>query len=149
MLIQFDAAPALAEAPFRKLGLDPSIVTLPSKNAEDSAVRPPRDTLCRLDDTEWASIERADVLPSEPPQAEAMGNREVLEAVITAVARNRAWTILDELGVSSEAVRKKFARFARRGIWQALADKAETIDLPSERRADLKAIGRRACMLGR
>jgi len=134
------------ETVLRNIGLDPRIVSLPSLKTNQSD-QPPvsaRFVLCRLTDEEWNEIDRAAIFPLEPPQAEAMRNREVLEAVITVVGQGRAWTMLDGCGLSSEAVRKKFARLARKGVWQGLAARAETLAVSGERQAELKTIGHRA-----
>ncbi len=68
-----------------------------------------------LTDAEWAIL--APLLPCEPPQADAMSQRELLDKVIWVIARGRRWT---ELDAAHEAVRRKFGRWAHAGVWQQL-----------------------------
>ena len=124
-----------------ELGLDPSIIAWPV-DASSEAVEPrgPRwNEPLPFDDTEWGQV--AACFPPEPPQAGAIANRAVFDAVLRVVAGERAWSVLDGPAMSAEAVRKKFARLARKGVWQQLAAASGTLDLSESRRSQLRAIG--------
>jgi hypothetical protein len=137
---------AAREATARALGLDPNTIAWPSGDGEPEETVPisQRLKLDRLSDEEWDIV--AGFLPDEPRQA-GMTQREFLDAVITVVGRGRAWTELQGLGLSSEAVRKRFARLARKGVWQELAAAAEDLSLSTSRRTVLRTIGHRAQQL--
>ena len=132
---------ALAAACAR-LGID--IDTLPrdlrAPVADDGAAARPQDTPLALTDREWAIL--APLLPPEPPQAETLSNRAVLDRVIWVIAKGRRWT---ELDAAHEAVRRKFGRWAHAGIWQQLhAAAAVGSALDAGRLAHLKRIANRA-----
>lgn len=130
----------------RNLGINPNIICQPGD--APSLAKPPPSSRYKLDllsDAEWAQINASGILPDEPPQFGTLGNREILEAVITTVGHGRAWTFLDHCGVSSEAVRKKFSRLAAKGVWQRLAV-ADGLDLRAKTRASITRIGHRAQM---
>lgn len=129
----------------RSLGLDPSLIAWGGATAATQEAAPVRRfELELLEDVEWDIILASRVLPADPPQFDTMSTREVLQAVLTVVACGRAWTNLDDLGLSSEAVRKKFARLAAKGVWQALAARADNLGLSDVRKAQLKSVGLRA-----
>jgi hypothetical protein len=131
------------DALLRASGIDPeAIVWSRSAVVGDVSLQSERGlVVCTLEDGEWSEIAGTGIFPQEPTQASAMSNRDLLAAVITIVGQSRAWTELDLLGISSEAVRKKFSRLARKGVWQALAISADKLELSAARRAALKAIG--------
>lgn len=133
----------------RALGLDPATIAWPSADArtDDGTAPLARDddsllASAPLDDEEWAKL--ASLLPPEPSQADAMGNRDLLDAVIAVAGRGRAWTDLDPDRISPEAVRKKFARLARQGTWQALHVAAKELGLSPSRLSELRNIATRA-----
>jgi transposase len=138
------------EAAARAIGLDPSIIVWPTEQTseplEPRLQKPHWNEPLPLEDGEWAAL--APYFPPEPPQAGAIVNRSILEAVLRVIAGERPWSVLDGTGVSSEAVRKRFARLARRGVWQQLAQAGETLDLPEGRLVQLRAVARRARKLG-
>lgn len=126
-------------------GLNPDHIVF-ARRTDDADDDPPMSdrrtpALVRLDDAEWAAILASGALPSEPSQAEAMDNRTFVEAVLSVVGRKYPWTLLDAHGLSSEAVRKKFARYAKKGVWQTLASRVET--LTAQRNAELQVTARR------
>ena len=93
---------------------------------------------------EWAIL--APLLPAEPPQADAMSQRELLDKVIWVIARGRRWTALD---AAHEAVRRKFGRWAHAGVWQQLSADADAaveagFALHPQRRLHLQRIAQRA-----
>lgn len=132
----------------RALGLDPSTIAWPCGNHEPVETFPVshRLKIDQLSDHEWDLIWTVGILPVEPRQA-GMTQRELVDAVLTVVGRGRAWTELDSLGLSSEAVRKRFARLARKGVWQALAAKVDDLALSHPRRSAIQAIGFKAQQL--
>ena len=94
---------------------------LRAPRADDAKAARAEDIPLALTDAEWTIL--APLLPAEPPQAEALDNRAVLDKVIWVIAKGRRWTALD---AAHEAVRRKFGRWARAtGIWQQLSAGAE------------------------
>jgi len=128
-------------------GLNPDHIVFARRIADEDADAPllgPRTPpLVRLNDAEWNAILASGVLPSEPPQADAMDNRTFVEAVLSVVGRKYPWTILDIHGLSSEAVRKKFTRYAKKGVWQTLAARVGPQALTAARSAELQVAARR------
>jgi hypothetical protein len=137
------------DAAARQLGLDPSIIAWPDDAGSEAVeARSPRwNEPLPFDEAEWGQV--APCFPPEPPQAGAVGNRAIFDAVLRVVAGERAWSILDGATLSSEAVRKKFARLARKGVWQQLAEASGRLELSESRRSQLRAVGRRAQQLRR
>lgn len=135
----------------RQLGLNPNTIAWP--NDHDDTYLPVDDRILpserrietnRLVDSEWVVLSATGLLPSEPTQAGSMDNRSFIDAVLAVVGQGRAWTELDAKFVSSEAVRKKFARLSKVGFWQALGDAADNLALTSDRRREFKLIAVRA-----
>jgi transposase len=126
------------------LGIDPDTIAWPC----DHPVAEPLPRLPRwnepqpLADAEWCQV--AGYFPPEPPQSGAITNRVVIDAVMRVVAGEQPWSVLDRTDLSSEAVRKRFARLARKGVWQQLGDAAAALELSESRRTQLRAIARRA-----
>jgi transposase len=115
------------------LGID--IDTLPRHLREappqDGVASRPQDIPLALADAEWAML--APLLPPEPPQADTLDNRAVLDQVI--------WVIEG----THEAVRRKFGRWAHAGVWQRLhADASAAGALHPQRLMHLKRIAQRA-----
>lgn len=108
---------------WRAIGIDPSTLPWPPfDDPEPVEKHPARNSkLITLTDEEWALIEQTGALPRTPRQAR-MSDRQFCEAVISVVANKLRWTQLDSLGISSDAVRKKFVRYSRKGVWTALAN---------------------------
>lgn len=128
-------------------GLGIAVDTLPrhlrAPVADDAARPRAEDISLALTDTEWAIL--APLLPAEPPQAEALSQRAVLDKVIWVIAKGRRWTALD---AAHEAVRRKFGRWAHAGVWQQLYAGAETAGaLHPQRRLHLQRIAQRAEIL--
>ncbi len=96
-----------------------------------------------LADAEWEILR--DHLPAEPAQAEAIGNRAFVAAVLWVFAQRKAWTQV--AGDHGEAVRKRFARWAHAGLWQRLCDGVRGRGLSPVREAQLAAVARRAGQL--
>jgi transposase len=92
-----------------------------------------------LSDSEWALL--APLLPPEPPQAETLENRQVLNNVIWVVAKAKGWT---DLGEPHEAIRRRFGRWAHAGVWQRLFEGVAHSELSSERLRQLQRISERA-----
>lgn len=133
----------------RALGLNPDLIVFPRPTADEDVQTSPTSSnrrllqIARLSDEEWAAILNSEILPAEPPQHGAMGHREFVEAILTVVGRGARWTDLDPIGLSSEAVRKKFSRYQKKGIWVALSRRAQEIDLPAGLRAALRTAAAR------
>ena len=128
-------------------GLGIAIDTLPRHlrtRVDDDGSQPrAEDIPLALTDAEWAIL--APLLPAEPPQAEALDNRAVLDKVIWVIAKGRRWTAL---ATAHEAVRRKFGRWAHAGVWQQLyADAAGIGALHPQRLLRLQRIAQRAVAL--
>lgn len=140
-----DAEKAERDAMLRAIGVDPTVIRWPDPVC---AHEPERMTATPagtpFNDDEWEVI--APHLPAEPPQANAMGNRAFLDAVLVAMAR-AAWTDHRNRGASSDAVRRRFGRWAAQGVWQRLA--AVDLALALARKAELVALAQRAGALRR
>jgi hypothetical protein len=133
------------DAVLRALGLDPQTIVWDVPTSRPAASL--RQEISPLTDDEWREISATQLLPTDVGQA-AMSNRVFVGAVLSIVS-GRSWTDLDAAGVSSEAVRKKFARLALKGVWQSLASRADDLSLSPARRAALKAAGSRARQIER
>jgi transposase len=126
------------------LGIDPDTIAWPC----DHPVAEPPPRLPRwnepqpLTDAEWCQV--AGYFPPEPAQSGAITNRAIIDAVLRVVAGEQPWSVLEGTAPSSEAVRKRFARLARKGVWQQLGDAAAALELSESRRAQLRAVARRA-----
>ena len=125
-------------------GLGIAMETLPrhlrAPAADDAAQPRAEDIPLALTDAEWAIL--SPLLPAEPPQAEALDNRAVLDKVIWVIAKGRRWSALN---AAHEAVRRKFGRWAHAGIWQQLhADADAAGALHPQRRLHLQRIAQRA-----
>ena len=125
-------------------GLGIAVDTLPrhlrAPVVDDAAQPRAEDIPLALTDAEWAIL--APLLPAEPPQAETLSQREVLDKVIWVIAKGRRWTALD---AAHEAVRRKFGRWAHAGVWQQLQADADAAGaLHPQRLLHLKRIAQRA-----
>jgi transposase len=140
-----DAEKAERDALLRAIGIDPSVIKWP-----DPVCGPQTETFVpelaghALSDSEWDLI--APHLPAEPTQANAMINRAFIDAVLIAMARG-AWTDHRKRGASSDAVRRRFGRWAHQGVWQRLA--VADLALDPARKAELATLARRAEILSR
>ena len=140
-----DAEKAHREAMLRAIGVDPTVIRWPDPvSTREPELMAAARTDTPLRDDEWALI--TPHLPAEPPQANAMGNRAFLDAVLVAVARG-AWTDHRNRGAASDAVRRRFGRWAHKGIWQRLA--TADLALAPARKAALLTLTRRAGALAR
>ena len=124
------------------LGVDFS--TLPRSLREPTSqvanALPPAIPLA-LSDEEWGIL--VEHLPAEPAQADALGNRAFVDAVLWTVIKGKSWTHLGQ--ISHEAVRRKFGRWANDGIWQHLYEAVVVqSELCPERLAQLQRIAERA-----
>ncbi|MBY0558810.1 transposase [Hyphomicrobium sp.] len=135
-----DAETAQRDAMLRAIGVDPTVIRWPdpvcTHEPEPMAAAPSGQA---LSDPEWDLI--APHLSAEPSQAHAMCNRAFLDAVLVAMARG-AWTDPRHRGPSSDAVRRRFGRWAAQGVWQRLA--AANLALAPARKAALLALAQRA-----
>ncbi|MBS0251312.1 MAG: transposase [Proteobacteria bacterium] len=131
----------------RVLGIDPSVIRWPdpvrAPDPDDGLQAPSAEG---LSDSEWALI--APYLPSEPAQATAMRNRDFVDAVLVAVARG-SWTDRRIPGNTSDAVRRRFGRWAHLEVWRALAAAISQLPLSTERKSAFHVVLRRADMLRR
>lgn len=144
-----EGAAAQRDAALRALGIDPSTVVWPdstlieSCNEEAAAA----DQEPRLSDAEWQVI--APFLPAEPPQARAMSNRNFLDEVVRAMQRCGTWTTRQKSAQESDAVRRRFGRWAHLEIFQALAEELPRLDLPQALKSALTLAVQRAESLRR
>lgn len=107
----------------------------------------PRSPFEPLLDTEWEII--ALHLPAEPRQINTMGNREFVNAVLAAMHRGGRWTAYLKPGAQSDAVRRRFGRWAHQGIWQDFKMNLPELSLTDGRKKEFEAIARRAEQLAR
>lgn len=101
-----------------------------------------REPFADLSDEEWATIEPA--LPLESRQANTMGNRDFVNAVLAAMHRGGRWNDQRKNDPYPDAVRRRFGRWAHLNLWQALDEAIADRDLSGERKAQFKAISDRA-----
>lgn len=126
------------------LGVTPETLrSAPSRQASDD----PRSPFAPMADAEWEII--APLLPPEPRQMNTMGNREFVNAVLAAMHRGGRWTAYLKTGPQSDAVRRRFGRWAHQGIWQVLEQNLTGLSLPDHRKKEFEAIARRAAQLSR
>lgn len=143
---------AQRDAVLRRLGIAPEAIVWPDAGTTetpdlvDESVEPDQVEDSALTDAEWQAI--APFLPMDAPQA-SMTNRAFVNAVLSVVRRRRRWTALE----FSEPIRKRFARWAHRNIWQNLAAAVDGLDLARGRKAEFASVARRAerlqCVRGR
>jgi len=101
-----------------------------------------RDAFQTLTDEEWQTM--APLLPAEPTQAKNMCNREFVDAVLKAMYHGGRWTDYPKKGRCSDAVRRRFGRWAHQGVWQQFATDTAPSCLSEKRKADLVLIAERA-----
>ncbi|MBS0252696.1 MAG: transposase [Proteobacteria bacterium] len=129
----------------RVLGIDPSVVKWPDPvRAPDSGDELRSPAVEPLSDCEWDLI--GPYLPSEPAQSTAMRNRAFIDAVLIALTRG-SWTDHRDRGAHSDAVRRRFGRWAHQGVWQRLA--AADLGIGPARKAAFATLARRAQILSR
>ena len=78
-----------------------------------------------------------------------MGNREFLDAVLEAMHRGGRWSARDIAATRSEAVRRRFARWAHLGVFEGLAAALKGLPLSAEHRLLLALACHRAQTLKR
>jgi transposase len=135
----------------RAIGVDPSVIRWPdpvraadpNPDFEDVS---PDSALGSLTDSEWQLI--AQHLPAEARQANTMCNRDFVDAVLAAMIRGR-WTDHRNRGSQSDAVRRRFGRWASQGIWQQLVVVISALPISAARKAAFATIGRRSYLLFR
>lgn len=131
----------------RILGLDPSVVRWPAPvRGADSGHNATTTDFEPLDDREWDLI--APCLPLGSYRGNAMDPRAFLNHVLAALARGR-WTDIRNRGPQSDAVRRRFGRWAHQGVWHRLAVFAGGLEISKPRQLSFEAIARRADMLHR
>ena len=95
-----------------------------------------------LEDDEWGILKR--FLPREPSQANAMDNRTFVNAVLKATHQGGRWTEYPKKGAHSDAVRRRFGRWAHLETWQRVSDAVNDSELHPVRKAALKLVAQRA-----
>lgn len=95
-----------------------------------------------LEEDEWAVL--APLLPREASQTKTMDNRTFVNAVLKATHQGGRWTEYPKQSLHSDAVRRRFGRWAHLGIWQRAYDAASDSELSSERKSALKLVAQRA-----
>jgi transposase len=130
------------EGLLRAIGADPATVVLPGEAypADSCTTEPPG----RLTDCEWAALSL--FLPPEAPQSGAMPTRDFLDAVLWVTRLRKPWTELSQLR-GGEHIRRRFGRWAHRGIWQALREATQHLDLDSARHSEIADVARRAARM--
>jgi transposase len=131
------------------LGLDPSVIAWPDRHGDGASAPPPALDVEQkgLSDQDWDSL--APLLPSEAPQAKAMSNRDFIDAVLDAMSRRGSWTSRHTPAAEVEAVRRRFGRWAHRGVFQFLAIRLPNLVLSPDTKALLALAGERAARLKR
>jgi len=126
------------------LGVTPeSLRNTPSCQEPDD----PRVAFEPLTDPEWDII--GPLLPPEPRQMNTMNNREFINAVLIAMHRGGRWNAQLKTGSRSDAVRRRFGRWAHQRIWQGLEQHLAGLSLPVGRKKAFEAMARRATQLAR
>ena len=146
-----EAAELSQDDMLRAIGVDPSVIRWPdpvraadpNRDFEDVS---PDSALGSLTDSEWQLI--AQHLPAEARQANTMCNRDFVDAVLAAMIRGR-WTDHRNRGLQSDAVRRRFGRWASQGIWQQLVVVISALPISATRKAAFATIGRRSALLFR
>jgi transposase len=100
-----------------------------------------------LTDVEWESI--APCLPPDQRQLNTMANREFVNAVLLAMHRGGRWTTYLKTGSQSDAVRRRFGRWAHQKIWQIFEQHLPGLSLTESRKKEFQDIARRAAQLAR
>jgi hypothetical protein len=140
---------AQRDAVLRALGIDPATVVWPDsaliESCDEEAAA--ADQEVRLSDAEWHVI--APFLPAEPPQARAMSNRNFLDEVVRAMQRCGTWTTRQKSAQESDAVRRRFGRWAHLGVFQVLEEQLPSLDLPGKLKSALTLAAQRAESLRR
>lgn len=91
-----------------------------------------------LSDEEFAVVEP--LLAAEPKSADAISNRNVLNALLWQRSQNRPFTHIPPRYGSAEAIRKRMERFAVSGVWDRLGDALADLQLTDLRRAALQKL---------
>lgn len=133
----------------RALGLDPDIIVWGVQPSTTELRSPVEHALAitsgshSLTDQEWGEL--APLLPAEASQANVMSVRAFLDLVLSAMRRG-SWSIRGHYTSDrqADAVRRRFARWANRGVWETLSKKVDSLDLPLQRKRELLVICRRA-----
>jgi transposase len=130
------------EGLLRAIGADPATVVLPGNAYPDDSctTRSPG----RLTDCEWAAL--SPFLPTEAPQSGVLPTRDFVDAVLWVTRLRKPWTALSELH-GGEQIRRRFGRWAHRGIWQALLAATQALELDNARLGEITAVARRAARL--
>jgi Putative transposase of IS4/5 family (DUF4096) len=142
-----DAIKAERDAVLIAVGIDPETVVWPDPSEPAEEERAEAELEGCLSDEAWRAV--APLLPAEAPQARAMGNRQFLDEVLRAMQRRGVWTTRQRTAAETEAVRRRFGRWAHLGVFQDLAEKLEPVDLPSELKDALALAAKRADSLRR
>ena len=135
---ELDAVDAIVEA-MASLGVTPESIQQAAAAQSHFAVR---EDFQFLEDTEWQVLEA--LLPLNASQANTMDNRTFVNEVLLAQHRGGRWTKNRKGGPQSDAVRRRFGRWAHLGIWQRVSGQASEGPLGSERKAALKLVADRA-----
>ncbi len=146
-----EAAELSQDDMLRAIGVDPSVIRWPdpvraadpNRDLEDVS---PDSQPQPLTDSEWELI--AQHLPAEVRQANTMCNRDFVDAVLAAMIRGR-WTDHRNRGSQSDAVRRRFGRWASQGIWRQLVLVVSALPISATRKAAFATIGRRSDLLFR
>ena len=133
-----------ARALLKQYGFSPDILAEVLGTSEAAAPQVAASGKGRsLSDLEWSLIAR--YLPSEASQIATMPAREFFEAVLRVSGPHGRWSDLAQ----SEPVRRRFARWAHRGVWQALGEIAPTLELPPDLQDTLVGLAKRAAILAK
>lgn len=123
----------------RAMGIVPEALVWPDPQlSRNDPVAERTRKLGPLTDAEWDLI--SPLMPDEAPQACTMAVRAFVDAVIQVVRGDCRWT---DLG-TPEPVRRRFARWSHKGLWQGLAEALAEAELNDGRTRDLVRVAQRA-----
>ena len=126
------------------LGIEEETIVFPLECVPGAAPERPVEKACgSLNDTEWALIKPH--VPADAAQAKAMSNRELIEAVLWALAGRKAGRRSPE--IAARPCGKRSARWAHAGFWQRLYESVRGQGLAPAREAQLGRIAQRAAAL--
>jgi transposase len=98
-----------------------------------------------LTDSEWQAL--APLLPRERCQGNVMSNRDFLDALLQVMARRGRWNARDCPARISEAVRRRFSRWAQAGAFESLEKMLCDLDVAPQTKRLLAGAARRARQL--
>ena len=96
-------------------------------------------------DNEWEAL--APLLPRDRCQGNVMSNRDFLDALLQVMGRRGRWNARDRPARRSEAVRRRFSRWAQAGVFEGLETVLPDLDLAPQTKRLLACAAHRARQL--